>query len=131
MMRIRKIRGSKGPEAKIQEAIIKFLEDRKWFVKRMHGNMYQHGIPDLYACRRKFHYGVPKEGIYYSNEPLVRWIEVKCAEKYKFTAAQLKDFPRFMQEGVGIWVLTAATEIEYAKLFKPPNWYQFLPVAKP
>lgn len=129
-MQRHKIRSAKGPEAKIQADIIKFLEDRKWFVKNMHGNMYQHGIPDLYACRRRFKYGVPAEGVYYADAPLVRWIEVKYAKKYKFTAAQLKDFPRFAKEGVGIWVLTAATEAEYAKLFQPPNWWQFLPVGQ-
>lgn len=99
-------------------------------MKNMHGNMYQHGIPDLYACRRRFHYGVPAEGIHYADEPLVRWIEIKNPLKYKFTAAQLKDFPRFQKEGVGIWVMTAATEAEYAKLFRPPNWWQFLSVGQ-
>ncbi len=130
MMKARKIRSVKGPEAKIQTDIIRFLEDRKWYVRSTHGNVYSSGWPDLYACRRRFHCGVPAEGIHYSNEPLVRWIEVKHAKKYRFTGAQLSDFPKFTSQGVGIWVLTAATEAEYAKLFRPPNWYQYLPVAQ-
>jgi hypothetical protein len=24
--------------------------------------------------------------------------------------------------GIGIWILTAATQAEYDKLFRPPNW---------
>lgn len=129
-MQKRTIRSTKGPEAIIQAAIIRFLEDRKWFVKNTHGNIYQSGLPDLYACRRKYYYGVPAEGIHYADAPLVRWIEVKNPGKYKFTAAQLRDFPRFMAEGVGVWVMVGATEAEYAKLFQPPNWYQYLSVAK-
>lgn len=130
-MQIRKIRPVKGPEAKIQADIIKFLEDRKWYVLNTHGNMYQRGFPDLYACRRRYKYGVPTEGVYYADAPLVRWIEVKNPESYSFTPAQLECFPKLMAEGAGVWVMLGATEIEYAKLFQPPNWVSYLSVAKP
>ena len=106
-----KIRSKKGPEAIIQKQIIAFLTLRGWFVKPTHGNMYQSGFPDLYACKRR--YGT-------------RWIEVKNPESYKFTPAQMEDFPRLTAEGVGIWILTAATELEYKKLFQPPNWWTYL-----
>jgi len=106
-----KIRNVKGPEAIIQAAIIKFLREREWLVLPTHGNMYQRGFPDLYCCKRR--YGT-------------RWIEVKNPEKFKFTPAQLETFPRLSAEGVGVWILTAATEVEYQKLFKLPNWYQYL-----
>jgi hypothetical protein len=129
-MRKVNIRPVKGPEAKIQADIKKFLEDRKWFVKNMHGNMYQSGIPDLYACRRKFFYGTGKSTWDDTSKPLTRWIEVKYGEKYKFTPAQLRDFPKFTAEGVGIWVMVAATEAEYRKLFQPPNWWQYLQAAQ-
>lgn len=114
-MRTVKIKGRQGPEAKIQIAIIKFLEERGWFVLQTHGNMYQRGFPDLYACKRQ--YGP-------------RWIEVKNPKSYKFTPAQIECFPRFTAEGIGVWILTAATEIEYQKLFKSPNWWQFLSVSQ-
>jgi hypothetical protein len=29
------------------------------------------------------------------------------------------------QHGVGIWILTSATQAEYDRLFKPPNWRDF------
>lgn len=100
-----------GPEAKIQKDIIDFLTVREWFVKETHGNMYQSGFPDLYCCHRM--YGS-------------RWVEVKNPEKYSFTPAQLETFPMFGAKGVGIWVLVAATEVEYRKLFGPANWYTYL-----
>ena len=80
-----------------------------WFVKSTHGNSLQQGFPDLYACH-------PRYG--------QRWIEVKNPKKYEFTAAQLEDFPRISQGG-GIWILVAATEDEYLKLFKEQNWYVY------
>jgi len=102
---------AKGPEAKIQAAIIKFLRERGWFVNPTHGNMFQRGFPDLYAAKRR--YGP-------------RWIEVKVPHKWKFTPAQWESFPRYTAEGVGIWILTAATEKEYKKLFQKPNLWIFM-----
>lgn len=114
-MQTPKLYDQRGPEAKIQDELIKFLEARGWFVKVIHGNVFQSGLPDLFACKRK--YGS-------------RWIEVKNPASYKFQATQLETFPRMMAEGVGVWILTAATEAEYNKLFAPANWYQYLPIAK-
>lgn len=110
-----KPRGTKheGPEAKIQEKIVEMLTLRGWFVKSTHGNMYQAGFPDLYACHRS--HGS-------------RWIEVKNPEKYEFTDAQIRDFTKMAAEGVGIYVLTAATIEEYEKLFKPSNWYTYMSI---
>lgn len=109
-MQVKKIRNhKKGPEAKIQEALVKFLREREWFVKVTHGNMYQHGLPDLFAAKRR--YGS-------------RWIEVK--HTIQFTPAQWEDFPRMVAEGVGIWVLTDATEAEYKKLFDKPNLWVYM-----
>lgn len=106
-MRSRKFRGKQGPEAKIQDALIDFLRVREWFVKPTHGSMYQSGFPDLYTYHPKYR---------------IRWIEVKNPEAYSFTPAQLDNFPRFGP----IWILVAATEYEYQKLFGPPNWYTYL-----
>jgi len=106
-----RIISKKGPEAIIQTALIKFLREREWFVKVIHGSTFQTGMPDLYICKRR--YGS-------------RWVEVKNPLKYKFNPAQMETFPRLAAEGVGIWILTAATEREYNKLFLPPNWWTFL-----
>jgi len=102
-----------GPEGRIQEDIIIMLRAKEWFVKPTHGNMYQSGMPDLFVCHRR--YGQ-------------RWVEVKCPTGSSFTPAQLEDFPLFCANGSGVWILVAATEAEYDKLFKSPNWYQYLPM---
>lgn len=111
-MRTQKIRDyQKGPEAQIQAAIIRMLRERGWFVKVLHGNMYQTGMPDLYAIKKR--YGR-------------RLIEVKNPGSFKFTPAQWEDFPRMVAEGEGIWVLVAATEKEYQKLFQKPNLWVYM-----
>lgn len=96
------------PEAKIQNAIRTHLELHKWYVKVLHGNAYQTGMPDLFVCKRSSGW---------------RFIEVKQPEKYMFTSDQCETFPKFAQAGVGIWVMTAATPHEYSKLFLPANWH--------
>lgn len=105
------LRHKEGPEAKIQEKLIQFLRAREWFVKSTHGNMYQSGFPDLYCSHRR--YGI-------------RWIEVKYAESYSFTPAQLETFPLMSANGTGIWILVEACEEEYQKLWKPANWIMYL-----
>jgi len=110
-MEPKKIAPKKGPEAKIQAAIVNMLRQREWLVKETHGNLYQSGFPDLYACHHDYR---------------ARWIEVKNPTAYRFTGAQLRDFPRFSAAGAGIWILVAATESEYQKLFGPENWFSFL-----
>lgn len=110
-----KARGNKheGPEHKIQQKIIDKLTLQGWFVKPTHGNMYQKGFPDLYACHRS--YGT-------------RWIEVKNPLSYHFTEAQIHDFSIMSGKGVGIYVLVSDDDTEIAKLFGPSNWHMYLPI---
>lgn len=115
MVKIGKIRSKRGPEAKIQTDIIKYLRARDWFVRATHGCQYQAGFPDLYAVKRR--YGP-------------RWIEVKNKVNYRFTDAQLRTFPRFSKELVGVWILDEATDVSYDRLFRPPNWASYLPVCQ-
>lgn len=107
----KKLKKKAGPESIIQDALIDFLTLKGWYCKSTHGNIYQFGFPDLYACHKR--YGS-------------RWIEVKYLEGYRFTPAQLDVFPQFSAHGVGVWILVAATEYEYQKLFLPPNWHTFM-----
>lgn len=107
------MRSKKGPEAIIQEKLIKKLKGLDWFVKPTHGNLYQSGFPDLYCFHKN--YGQ-------------RWVEVKNAESYKFTPAQLEWFPRFSAVQCGIWILTNDSDAELKKLFGPANWYQYLSI---
>ena len=102
-----------GPERKIQDKIVSMLRYKGWLVKETHGNMYQQGFPDIYATHSR--YGP-------------RWIEVKNPKSYKFTPAQLDFFPKLCANGSGVWILVAATEEEYEKLFKSPNWFVYLEV---
>lgn len=75
--------------------------------------MFQSGFPDLFAAHSS--YGM-------------RWIEVKLPNMKgsKFTEAQLKTFPQMAAHGVGIWILTGATQMELNKLHKPANLGYYL-----
>lgn len=108
-MRIRK--PVHGPEFFIQRDLITFLKARGWHVERMIGNAFQHGIPDLFLAH-------PKWG--------QRWVDVKQPKHYSFTKAQKIKWPVWEAFNIGIWILTAATESEYDKLFAPPNWRSFI-----
>lgn len=110
-----KVRKNKGPEAEIQEAIVAMLRVKQWHVMETHGNMYQSGFPDVFACHTM--YGQ-------------RWIEVKNPKSYSFTPAQIIEFPKICANGSGVWILVAATEFEYAKLFKGYNWWEYLSIHK-
>lgn len=107
IMRNKKIiNHAKGPEDIIQEAIIDMLEKKGWFVKHLHGNMYQRGFPDLFAARKG----------------MIRLIEVKNPKVWKFEETQIELFGELAKQQIGVWIMFAATEEEYAKLFKPANY---------
>lgn len=103
-------RSKHGPEWHIQQDLVQFLEARGWLVERMIGNAFQTGIPDLYCHHLRWEY---------------RWIDVKVKGRYTFTKAQRAKWPEWEKSGVGIWILTAATQEQYDLLFAPPNWRQF------
>jgi len=94
----------KGPEFYIRADLILFLQSRGWYVEIMHGSLYQSGIPDLF-CTHKIHGQ--------------RWIEVKLPgmQGSMFTKQQEDKFPKLSNNGAGVWILTAATDVEYKKLF--------------
>jgi hypothetical protein len=111
------LRRKHGPEYDIQKALISYLTLKGWLVRELHGDANNYGWPDLYACHRQF---------------AIRWIEVKLPNMKgsKFTSAQMEWFPKMSANGTGIWILTAATDHEYSKLFQPANWYHYLSVMK-
>ena len=104
------IKPKHGPEWHIQKALCDFLRTRGWTVEEMHGNAFQRGIPDLYLFKRDIGH---------------RWVDVKQPKRYSFTKAQRIKWPAWDRAGIGIWILTAATQIEYDKLFASPNWLEF------
>jgi hypothetical protein len=93
------------------------LLDKGWFVVKLHGNQFQSGMPDLFCCHSR--YGI-------------RLVEIKDPKRTGdvFTSAQHDMFPKLNANGAQVWVLTGATEDEYAKLFKPGNWWQYLDVMR-
>lgn len=103
----------KRPEDAIRDAISDFLMARGWYVFKTHGNAYQAGFPDLYATHTR--YGQ-------------RLIEVKLPNMKgsAFTKAQWEVFPKLHANGSRIWILTAATEEEYAKLWKESNLLYYM-----
>lgn len=96
----------KSTESKIQSRLMKFLRARGWTVENIHGNLYQSGLPDLYCFKKE--YGE-------------RWIDVKVEGRYSFTKAQIIKWPKWEIAGIGIWILTDATQKDYDRLFNPPN----------
>jgi hypothetical protein len=108
---MRKIRQpAHGPEWHIQQALIRYLEARGWMVEHTHGSLFQTGFPDLFIAHEKW---------------CTRWIDCKQPKQYSFTKAQKRKWPQWDAKGVGIWILTAATQEEYDKLFKKANWRLF------
>ena len=104
MARIRK--PAHGPEWYIQRDVIRFLTARGWNVEHTHGNLYQTGFPDLYVAHKKWG---------------TRWIDCKQPKRYSFTRDQKRKWPVWEAYGIGIWILTAATQEEYDKLLGRPT----------
>lgn len=98
------------PEAAIQKKVIDFLTMRGWYVKSTHGNAYQSGFPDLFC---------------YHPDYGMRWVDIKNPLNYRYTKAQCQTWPVMEQYGCGVWIMVAATEEEYAKLFQPPNFRDY------
>jgi len=103
-------RAHEGPEHKIQRALIAFLKARGWHVEHTHGSLFQTGFPDLLVMHEKWGQ---------------RWIDCKQPKRYSFTRAQRQKWPLWEAKRTGIWILTAATQEEYDKLFQSPNWRDY------
>jgi len=100
-----------GPEWYIRRDIKEMLETRGWHVEIMVGSAFQTGIPDLYCFQRRW------------GE---RWVDAKQPKNYTFTKAQKFKWPIWERVGIGIWIMVAATQTEYDKLFQPPNWRSYV-----
>lgn len=88
----------------------------EWFVKELHGNVYQNGFPDLFAAHAK-------SG--------TRWIEVKLPTGSRLEQSQRDTFGEFTKRNIGVWILTDDSDWEFNKLFGPSNWTSFLEIMKP
>lgn len=111
VMHTPKIRSKRGPEYLIQQRIIKYLQERGWFVKIITASMYLSGMPDLFACHRIFG---------------IKFIEVKYEKRWKFTVQQKETFPQLLGHGCPIYILYEADAANYKKLFKECNCPAYL-----
>jgi len=85
-----------------------YMEAHGWLTIKLHGGMYQSGLPDILA----FH---PVHGI--------RFIETKT-EKGKLSSRQTRLFSRITEYGGQIYVLR--DEKDYNDLFRKPNWLSYV-----
>lgn len=103
--------GRHSEEKRIRDRVIRpMLEGRGWLVEVTHGNRYVKGFPDLYLSHPQFGQ---------------RWVDVKVEDDYEYTQAQRDKWPRWHRFGTGIWIMTGATEDQYARLFDVPNWLDY------
>lgn len=92
-----------------QEALRKVMKEHGWLTKKMHGNAYQSGIPDLYCIH-------PVYG--------ARWVEMKKSYQDRLTPDQIRVFGELSQYGAKIWILMGPENYQW--LFMPSNWQQWL-----
>ncbi len=98
-------------ESEIQHAIIHFLRAHGWTCQPMWADSYQNGIPDLYCFHKQWG---------------PRWVEVKRPKGYSFTHRQRQKFPAWEKAGIGIWILTAATQEQYRPAFQEAELAELL-----
>ena len=96
------------PEKILQDQWVFWFEAHKWHVKVMHASARLSGLPDLYITHAE-------------HGP--RWVEIKLPRMIgsKFTPAQMETFPKFVQNGSPIWILTERTKREYKLLWSRPE----------
>lgn len=97
-------------EASFQKEFVAYLKRRGWKVRVFTGHAFQTGVPDLFAYHPQYSF---------------RWIDMKREGRYSFTSAQRSKWPEWDADGLGIWIITHASQSEYEKLFQPPNWKDY------
>lgn len=90
-------------ESQIQSRIRDRLHMAGWKTRKIHGNKFQSGLPDLYA---------------YHKIHGQRWIEIKDP-KGKLLDSQVKVITEFSKYGVGVWILESSADLP--KLYGKPN----------
>lgn len=98
----------KAPETEAAKRLRTVMEENGWYVKKLHGSIYQSGLPDLLATH-KYH------GI--------KLIETKLPKGSKLTQAQIVVFKKLQDHGTGVYILH--DERDYKRLFDKPNWTHY------
>lgn len=99
-----------NPELRIRTRIRRYLKNKGWYTKIMHGNQFQSGIPDLFC---------------YHKEYGMRWIDAKNPKRYSYTVAQIKLWPVLESHGCGVFILFEGDAANYKLLFQPPNFRKY------
>lgn len=99
----------KQPESTLVGKIARDMRQRGWFVKKIHGNRYQSGLPDLY-CAHALHGSV--------------WIEVKMPNRRRqkfggLSERQVAEFNKMRKHLVPIWVIYSVDDLK--ELYKNPE----------
>jgi hypothetical protein len=96
------------------------FENHGWVVINVHGNAFTKGLPDKYCVDI-----TPRNS---SGKTFgQRWIELKRPTVGRYTIDQVYTFPLIERAGIGVWVVTEATELAYNSVVAgPPNWRNFL-----
>lgn len=105
-----KARFRSSPEKIIEDAIRLFLSERGWRVDKTHSSAYSSGWPDLHCWHP--HFGL-------------RWVDVKNPLAYTYTKSQCQLWPQWEKFGLGVWIMFAASDDEYSRLFKPANFRDY------
>ena len=106
-------------ESDLAAKVKKLFESRGWKVINVHGNAFTKGLPDKYCIDVTER----AEGRTLGQ----RWVELKRPEVGRYTKDQLATFPLIEKAGIGVWVMTDATDAQYKMVVSsPPNWRDFL-----
>jgi hypothetical protein len=105
---------------KIVDPLTVYLTHKGWYVKKMHGNQFQEGVPDLLISHPNY---------------TMRFVECKISGR-PFTRSQIIEFPKMILHGIGIWLIEGVDfrgekgkpELlrAYSKLFQPANCAYYL-----
>lgn len=102
------------PETKLVQKIVKELKDRGWYVKKLHGNKFQSGLPDLLCIH-------PIYGTLF--------VEVKTPNRKNqvhggLSPRQVSEFNRMKSHGAKVYVLNSETQVDLLKTH--PNYSYYL-----
>jgi len=108
--------GEQAETKLIVKPLTNYMLGKGWRVKKIHGNAFSKGFPDLFTMHPDY---------------TPRWIECKVVRNgtVHFTPTQEKEFPQWIVNGCNFWVI-AAEDLRnnehllsraYALLFKEPN----------
>ncbi len=96
------------PESLAANRLLKHMRAREWTCWKVGAGKYVSGWPDYY-CYHRLHGH--------------RWIETKI-NKNMLEPSQIKRFQELTDAGDKVFVLT--DETHYGRLFKEPNWLQYV-----